>query len=128
MEKVTAIIGSENYKTTIKTSSSEFITDMPEAEGGKNTGPKPKELLGAALAGCVTMTVKMYANRSNWPLEEVHVDVEVDTETNPGTTIFRKKVSFTGDLTEDQIKRLHLIASKCPINKLLQNPITVETL
>jgi putative redox protein len=128
MEKVTAIIGSENYKTTIKTSSSEFITDMPEDEGGKNTGPKPKELLGAALAGCVTMTVKMYANRSNWPLEEVHVDVEVDTETNPGTTIFRKKVSFTGDLTEDQIKRLHLIASKCPINKLLQSPITVETL
>ena len=128
MEKVTAIIGNENYKTIIKTDTSEFITDMPEAEGGKNAGPKPKELLAAALAGCVTMTVKMYANRSNWPLDEVHVDVEVDTDTNPGSTILRKKVSFTGDLTDEQIKRLHLIASKCPINKLLQNPISVETL
>ena len=128
MEKVTAIIGNENYKTIIKTDTSEFITDMPEAEGGKNAGPKPKELLAAALAGCVTMTVKMYANRSNWPLEEVKVDVEVDTDTNPGSTIFRKNVSFTGNLTDEQIKRLHLIASKCPINKLLQNPISVETL
>ncbi|MEG0917833.1 MAG: OsmC family protein [Myroides sp.] len=72
------------------------------------------------------MTVKMYANRSKWLLEDVFVDVEIDTETTPGTTIFTKKVSFTGNLTDEQTQRLHVIAQKCPINKILQNPIVVK--
>lgn len=127
MEIVKAHIGKEKYKTTITTPTNEFVSDMPEAEGGANMGAKPKELLAASLAGCVAMTVRMYADRSNWPLEEVDVEVEIDTESDPGTTIFRKRVDFKGDLTEEQIKRLHLIATKCPINKLLQNPIVMES-
>lgn len=126
MEIVTAKIGAENYKTIITSLTSEFITDMPEEEGGHNLGPKPKELLAAALAGCVAMTVKMYANRSNWLLDDVFVDVEIDTETTPVTTVFTKKVSFTGNLTDEQTKRLHVIAQKCPIYKILQNPIVVK--
>lgn len=127
MEKVKAHISKENYKTIVTTPTSEFITDMPEDEGGQNLGPKPKELLAAALAGCVAMTVKMYANRSNWLLDDVFVDVEIDTETTPGTTIFKKTVSFKGDLTEEQTHRLHVIAQKCPINKILLNPILVTS-
>lgn len=127
MEKVTASIGTEKYKTVITSPTSEFITDMPIEEGGQNLGPKPKELLAAALAGCVAMTVKMYANRSKWSLDEVFVEVEIDTETIPGTTVFTKNVSFTGDLTDEQTQRLHLIAQKCPINKILQNPIVVKS-
>jgi len=42
MEKVTAKIGSENYKTVVTSATSEFITDMPIDEGGQNMGPKPK--------------------------------------------------------------------------------------
>ncbi len=126
MAKVTAKIGAENYKTIITSPTSEFVTDMPIDEGGQNLGPKPKELLVAALAGCVAMTVKMYANRSKWLLEDVFVDVEIDTETTPGTTIFTKNVSFTGNLTDEQEKRLHVIAQKCPINKILQSPIIVK--
>ena len=127
MEKVTATIGTENYKTVITSPTSEFISDMPIEEGGQNLGPKPKELLAAALAGCIAMTVKMYANRSKWLLDDVFVEVEIDTETTPGTTIFTKNVSFTGNLTDEQIKRLYAIAQKCPINKILQNPIVVKS-
>lgn len=126
MEKVQAKINVENYKTTIKTENNEFTTDMPPQEGGGNLGPSPKNLLAASLAGCVAMTVRMYANRSNWQLDEVNVEVEIDTETTLGTTIFRKNVEFKGDLTDEQLKRLHFIAQKCPINKILQNPIVME--
>ena len=127
MEKVKAHIGKENYKTTITTDHLAFVLDEPEDLGGMNLGPTPKEALVSALAGCVAITVKMYANRSNWSLEDVFVEVELDTETNPGTAIFRKKVEFKGDLSEEQLKRLHVIAQKCPINKLLLNPIVVES-
>ncbi|MBA5792967.1 OsmC family protein [Flavobacterium sp. xlx-214] len=126
MEFVKAHIGKEKYKTTITTSTKEFISDMPEGEGGASLGVKPKELLASALASCIAMTVRMYADRSKWPLEEVFVEVELDTETTPGTSIFRKKVDFKGDLTEEQLKRLHVIAMKCPIYKLLQNPTVME--
>lgn len=126
MEKIKAHIGLDKYKTTLSTENLEFISDQPESEGGTNLGPKPKELLAGALASCIAMTVRMYADRSNWPLDEVLVDVEVDTETNPGTTIFTKHVEFKGDLTEEQLKRLHIISKKCPIYKLLQQPIVME--
>lgn len=125
MEKVHAKIGIQKYKTTIEGKSSTFIADQDENDGGQNLGPKPKELLAGAF--CVAITVRMYADRSNWPLEEVFVDVEIDTETKPGITIFKKKVDFKGDLTEEQLKRLHVIAQKCPINKILLNPIEVES-
>src|SRR5690606_10942365 len=127
MEKVHAKIGVQKYKTTIEGKSLTFIADQSVSEGGQNLGPSPKELLAGSLAGCVAITVRMYADRSNWQLEDVFVDVEIDTETKPGTTIVRKKVEFKGDLTEEQLKRLHLIAQKCPINKILLNPIEVES-
>jgi len=127
MEKVHAQIGKEKYKTNITSNNIAFTADQSESEGGTNLGPSPKQLLAGSLAACVAMTVRMYADRSGWLLDEVFVDVELDTETNAGTTIFRKKVEFKGDLTEDQMKRLHLIAQKCPINKLLQNPISIES-
>src|SRR5690606_37449236 len=126
MEKVTAKIGAENYKTVISSPTSEVITDMAIDEGAQNLGPKPKELLAAALAGCVAMTVEIYAKRSKWLLDDVFVDVEFDTETTPGTTIFTKTVSFTGNLNEEKEKRLHVIAQKCQINKILQNSIIVK--
>ena len=126
MEHVKAYIGKEKYKTIVSGETAEFIADMTTHEGGQNLGPKPKELLTGALASCIAMTVRMHADRSNWALDEVFVEVELDTETNKGTSIFRKNVRFTGNLTEEQIKRLHVIATKCPIHKLLQNPIVME--
>ena len=127
MQKVNAHIGAEKYKTVVKGKDVSFVADQAISEGGANLGPSPKELLAGSLAACVAMTVRMYADRSNWPLDEVLVEVEIDTDTKPGTTIFRKKVDFVGDLSEEQLKRLHLIAQKCPINKLLQNPISIES-
>lgn len=90
MEKVTAHIGKEKYKTVVSSDTTEFIVDMTEEEGGLNLGAKPKELLAASLASCIAITVRMYADRSNWSLDEVLVDVELVTETNPGTSILRR--------------------------------------
>lgn len=103
-----------------------FLADQSEELGGQSLGPKPTEMLAGALAGCIAMTVKMYADRKKWPLDEVLVEVEFDMDTKPGTTIFRKKIEFKGVLTEEQIQRLYVIAGKCPINKALQQPIEME--
>lgn len=126
MIKVEASIGKQPYKTIITTPNTTFLADQPEANNGKNLGPKPTEMLAGALASCVAMTVKMYSERKEWELDEVIVEVDYDTETKPGTTIFRKKIEFKGNLTDEQRQRLYVIAGKCPINKALQQTIEME--
>src|SRR5436190_20802101 len=56
------------------------VIDEPEALGGTDTGPSPFELLAGAVAGCVAVTMRMYARRKGWELGELGVDVELDRE------------------------------------------------
>ncbi len=126
MIKVNASISTNKYKTILQSEHTTFLADEPEDLGGTNLGPKPTEMLAGALAGCVAITVRMYADRKEWPLEDVKVEVEFDTESQPGTTIFRKKIEFVGNLTDEQKQRLYMIAGKCPVNKALQQPIVIE--
>ncbi len=52
------------------------VIDEPEQFGGTDTAPTPIELLAGAVAGCVTITLRMYARRKGWALDEVEVEVD----------------------------------------------------
>ncbi|MFF8480982.1 OsmC family protein [Streptomyces antibioticus] len=41
-------------------------------------GPTPGELLLAALGACTSMTVRAFADRHGWPLDQVDVSVRFD--------------------------------------------------
>jgi putative redox protein len=42
-------------------------------------------------------------------------------------TVITRKIELTGELTGEQHDRLMQIADKCPIHKILSNPIKIET-
>jgi putative redox protein len=79
MTKISSSIKKENYKIEIKSPSGNLvIADEPIEMGGKDLGFSPKELLASALAACTSATVKMYADRKEWDLQEVKIDVELE--------------------------------------------------
>lgn len=117
----------EKYRTLIETDDHHFIADEPVNLGGSDLGPNPGELLSAALAACTSITVKMYAERKEWNLEEVIVEVDYERDAKTNTTKFIKKVELIGDLTEDEKQKLYEISARCPIHRILENPIELES-
>jgi uncharacterized OsmC-like protein/pimeloyl-ACP methyl ester carboxylesterase len=127
----------DNFTTSIQTKKHSFIADEPTSVGGDDFGPSPYDFLSAGLAACTVMTLKLYAERKKWDLQEVFVyityskkhsdDLNIDVDTPTRFDHLQKKLKFIGDLDEKQTQRLKEIASKCPVHKTLQNKIMIET-
>jgi len=122
---VTATIGRDAYKTELVTSGHHVIADESIEVGGTDLGPAPGEFLMISLASCTAITLRMYANRKKWNVEKIKV--EVAFEKAQYKTIFKREISFEGELDDDQRNRLLQIANSCPVHKTLTNPIEIET-
>lgn len=128
MDKINASIKKELYKVEIKSPSGNvIIADEPTDLGGKDLGFSPKELLAAALAACTSATLRMYADRKGWDLEEVKLEIDLDRDLKENKTIINTKLTVLGNLDETQKERLLTIAKSCPVHKMLSNPIEVNT-
>ena len=128
MAKVSSSIKKELYKVEITSPSGNvLLADEPVDVGGKNAGFSPTELLASALAACTSATLRMYADRKGWDLQEVLIDIELDFFPEESKTIIRRTLKFSGDLDADQKTRLLAIANACPVHKILSNPIEIKT-
>jgi putative redox protein len=94
------------------------------ALGGDDAGLNPHELLEAALAACTVITLDMYAKRKGI---SVQTHAEVKTISEGGSTRLVRQLKLTGDLTTEQRLRLVEIANLCPIHKILNGKIIVDT-
>ncbi|MEY4930095.1 MAG: hypothetical protein RI909_819 [Bacteroidota bacterium] len=122
---VTAIIGRDHFRTELITSGKTVIADEPEELGGTNEGPAPGEFLLISLASCTAITLRMYADRKQWDVSKIKV--EVASEKVDQTTFFKREISLEGNLQDDQRQRLLQIANACPVHKVLTNPIEINT-
>lgn len=128
MEKITAHIGTQNYKVDIQGSKKTLIIDEPAELGGQDLGFNPKELLAASLGACTSITLKMYANHKGWNLTDVKIDVTFDWDNEASKSIFSRKIELIGTLSDEQKDRLLKIADKCPVHKVLMHPTEIETM
>jgi putative redox protein len=121
-----------------------FLADEPESIGGFDAGPAPYDFLGAALGSCTSMTLRMYADRKKLPLDHVTVDVShgkihaddcaecADNEQLSARTgmidRFERVITIEGaDLTDDDRRKLLLIADKCPVHRTLEAASAIVT-
>lgn len=102
-----------------------LISGLTENLGGSDEGPNPHELLEAALAACTILTVQMYADKKGIKLESTQAFVKILSEGSE-TRILRE-LNFKGDLSKEEINKLTEIAEKCPIHRLLQSQVIIDT-
>jgi len=102
--------------------------DVPAALGGTDSAPAPHELLLAAYGACTSMTVTMYAQRKQWPLEGIEVTLRLTPAPQPGgKERIERDIHLRGPLDDEQRKRLREVADKCPVHRTLSNSPEIVT-
>lgn len=124
----TVTIGRDKYATKITSGKHELIADEPGTLGGTDTGPDPYQLLLSSIGACKAITVRMYADRKGWDLDEIRLDLAHSRPNGRGNPErIEVSISLTGNLDEDQRARLKEIAGKCPVEQTITGELTVET-
>jgi putative redox protein len=99
--------------------------DEPASRGGADTGASPTGLLLAALAGCTSITLRMYADKKGWELGQIRVTTRL-LRGREGERIERT-IELGASLAPEQRARLLEIAEKTPVTKTLKSGLAIAT-
>ena len=136
--RIVAQTGASGYRTELLANGHSLVADEPESLGGTNAGPTPYDLLAAALASCTSITLRMYADRKEWPVTGIVVRVrhtkvhpddvrEEDADTVRKIDRLDREIELQGDLNQSQRDRMLKIANMCPVHRTLEGEIEVTT-
>ena len=120
------LLGNENYRTTIYVGDHEVVIDEPVELGGSNEGATATHFLLASLGACTAVTMRMYAERKQWELGEITINLSIDQENRNGQMFseISQDITFSEELSPDQHARMLVIADKCPIHKTLMGEVS----
>ena len=124
-----AINTGEQYATSLTVNGHNLIADELPQQNGKDLGPAPGDYVCMGLASCTAITLRMYAERKQWAVNNISVKVTLvkGSEMSSGKNTFYCAVKLTGEMTAEQEKRMMEIAKVCPIHRLLTKPSDVVT-
>ncbi|CAN1573060.1 COG1765 Predicted redox protein, regulator of disulfide bond formation [Flavobacteriaceae bacterium] len=126
ISSVSGEINNTNFQSKIIWRNGEFLMDEPINIGGNDSAPDPYSTLLAALAGCTLATIKLYSKRKNWTFKEIRINIDLCTGEN-NETLIEREIYFSDDISDFQRERLLFIAKKCPVSKILENNIIINT-
>jgi len=125
-----------DFARVVETDQHTWLADEPTRVGGQELGPDPYEHLLAALGTCTSMTIRMYANRKQIPLDDIKVrlrherthrnDCEDCDEASKRLEVIERDITFEGDLTDEQRESLAKIADKCPVHRTLTGALRID--
>lgn len=129
--------GEGRYAQRLLSGRHQLTADEPQSVGGDDAGPGPYEYLLMGLGACTSMTLRMYAERKELPLEQVRVRLShrkihakdcADCAERVGKVDeITREIELVGDLDDAQRQRLLEIAERCPVHRTLTSEIKVRS-
>jgi putative redox protein len=110
--------GASPFAVRLSNGSEIARADATSDKGGSGEGFRPHELLEAALASCMNMSLRMYAERHSLPLEHLVVRVRLDRG-GEEQAVFRYSLELEGRLSHEQRAQLLQVAEDCPVRRTL---------
>ena len=120
---ITASSEPTSYQTLFSNGKQTAIADTTVDKGGGEKGFRPHELLEAALATCMNMQIRMYAANHGIGLSEVQTRVSLD-RSSPAEAVFEYSVELSGQMDEEQRRKLLEVAENCPVRKTLSKKLS----
>jgi putative redox protein len=103
------------------------IFDQTLEKGGTDLGVTPSELLLFALGSCMTFNMLHYARRNGMKIAQLEVDLADEVSKSPERiSKVAAQVRVTGDLAEEEIRRLLHSAKGCKIHNTLSVSPQIE--
>jgi putative redox protein len=136
---VTARLSGPAFRTELEAGARRhtFVADEPVEVGGGDEGPTPYDYLLGAIGACTAMTLRMYARRKGWPLEEAvvrfrtarsHAADCAECESRPvGVAQLERQIELRGPLTDEQQQRLVSVADRCPVKQTFERGIQIAS-
>ena len=123
---VTARNAPDRYAVEVDAGRHRLRADEPVAAGGGDAGPNPFALVLSGLGACTAITLRMYAERKGWPLENVTVHCRHHRDGD--TDQIERELHIAGPLDDTQRTRLMEIAEKTPVTKLVKAGAEIRTM
>ena len=127
----------EAFRSHARTRNFDVIVDQPENMGSTNLGPRPSELLLAALAACHEVTYRLYADAMDINLKSVAVSCTGISDARgffnvadgiaAGFSEVVGEIRIESDAPDEEIERLRQAVNRhCPVLDDLRKPVKVE--
>ena len=130
--------GHGQFQQEVISGSHRLLADEPVSVGGLDSGPGPYEFLLAALGACTSMTLRLYADRKQFPLTRTQVRLRhgriyatdcAECETKSGRIDrIERIITLEGELNAEQRAQLMEIADKCPVHHTLKSEVDIRTM
>ncbi len=115
------------FRQLLQIDQHQLIVDA-RLDAESDSGPNPHDLYDAALAACKAITLLMYAEKADIPLEDVQITIDRDSsEERSGKYHLQVGLVLKGKLDSSQTERLEKVAAKCPVHKLMTSVETIIT-
>ena len=113
-----------DYLTQLSSGDHRVFADVGPEKGGQGSALRPHDLLEAAFASCLQITMRMYANEHGIALGDSHIVVELVRSDD--TTTFGYAVVFDRCCSDDNREQILGILSHCPVKTTLSKTIAFE--
>lgn len=138
----TSLPNSDELKTIINIGDHELITDEPVESGGNDEGPTPTQLAISSLGACIAMTLKIYLDHKKWEFESIDCELNFTIERIEDINSLpedeqkyvirgqlrriRNRITLKANFDEEQVRRVKIIAGKCPVHKLMAGSTLIQ--